>query len=92
MKMNHAMYRGTTALIRKLGVINLNKSKIVNSYHNHGFSLLSDELICVAEAEDYSIEAFIHKKLKIFGQMWHPEREDPFKDFDLKLIKIFFND
>ena len=28
MKMNHAMYRGTTALIRKLGVINLNKSKI----------------------------------------------------------------
>ena len=70
----------------------LNKSKTVNSYHNYGFNMLSDELLSVAVAEDSSVEAFIHKTLKIFGQMWHPEREEPFKVFNLKLIQKFFND
>ena len=70
----------------------LNESKTVNSYHNYGFNLLSDELLSVAVAEDSSVEAFIHKTLKIFGQMWHPEREEPFKEFNLKLIQKFFND
>ena len=70
----------------------LNESKTVNSYHNYGINLLSDELSSVAVTEDSSVEAFIHKTLKIFGQMWHPEREDPFKVFDLKLIQNFFSD
>ena len=69
----------------------LNESKTVNSYHNYGFNLLSDELLSVAVAEDSSVEALIHKTLKIFGQMWHPEREEPFKAFDLELLNLFFN-
>ena len=70
----------------------LNESKTVNSYHNYGFNLLSDELLSVAVAEDSSVEAFIHKTLKIFGQMWHPEREEPFNVFDIKFIQKYFND
>ena len=70
----------------------LNESKTVNSYHNYGFNQLSDELLSVAVAEDSSVEALIHKTLKIFGQMWHPEREEPFKVFDLKLMQKFFHD
>ena len=69
----------------------LKNASTVNSYHSYGIELLSDELLSVAVAEDGSVEAFIHKSLKIFGQMWHPEREEPFKTFDLELIKIFFN-
>ena len=65
---------------------------MVNSYHNYGFNLLSDELLSVAITEDFSVEALIHKTLKIFGQMWHPEREEPFKVFDLKFMQKFFND
>ena len=70
----------------------LNYLTKVNSYHNYGFNLLSDKLLSVAVAEDSSVEAFIHKTLKIFGQMWHPEREEPFKVIDIKLIQKFFND
>lgn len=69
----------------------LKSASTVNSYHNYGIELLSDELLSVAIADDGSVEAFIHKTLKIFGQMWHPEREEPFKAFDIELIKIFFN-
>ena len=64
----------------------------VNSFHNYGINLLSEKLLNVATAEDSSVEAFTHKSFKIFGQMWHPEREEPFKVFDLKLIQEFFND
>jgi N5-(cytidine 5'-diphosphoramidyl)-L-glutamine hydrolase len=70
----------------------LNESIMVNSYHNYGINLLSNELLCVAVTEDYYVEALIHKKLKIFGQMWHPEREKPFKVIDLNLMQKFFND
>ena len=70
----------------------INELKTVNSYHNYGINMLSEELLSVAVAEDSSVEAFIHKTLKIFGQMWHPEREDPFNKFNIKLIQNFFHD
>ena len=70
----------------------LKQSNTVNSYHNYGINHLGDKLLSVAVADDASVEAFVHKSLKIFGQMWHPEREEPFKVFDLELIKYFFYD
>jgi len=68
----------------------LKKSNLVNSYHNYGIDILSDQLINVAISKDESIEAFIHSSYRIFCQMWHPERENPFKTSDTKLIKFFF--
>ena len=37
------------------------------------------------------VEKFVHKKKKIVGIMWHPEREENFCNFDIELIKKLFN-
>ena len=63
----------------------------VNSYHNFAIKNLSPKLTVTAKAEDDTIEAFINKELNIYAQMWHPEREEPFKLQDIELIKYFFN-
>jgi putative glutamine amidotransferase len=65
------------------------KKKSVNSFHNYKITTLKNNLQPLYFAEDKSIEAFKHKKLKIIGIMWHPERERPFKKFDISLIKSF---
>ena len=62
----------------------------VNSFHQYGIRSLSAKLISVVESEDGLIEAFYSKKYKIFGQMWHPEREKPFVSADINLIENFF--
>jgi len=33
------------------------------------------------------VKAIEHKKYKIFGQMWHSEREKPFNKNEMKLIR-----
>lgn len=60
----------------------------VNSYHNEACTGLSnDELIAVMRAEDGVIEKMKHKNLPIAGTMWHPEREYPFREMDIELLK-----
>lgn len=63
----------------------------VNSYHNWGIDAesLANEFDVVAIDEDGNIEAFIHNKKQILGIMWHPEREKPFNEIDIQLIKKF---
>ena len=57
------------------------KINIVNSYHNYAVDKLGNGLeAIIVSSEDNVIEAIVHEKYKIFGQMWHPERE---KSFDL---------
>ena len=67
-------------------------NKDVNSYHNFGFSLSSipAELEIIASHVNI-IEKFAHKEKKIVGIMWHPEREEKFCNYDIKLIKRLFN-
>jgi len=62
----------------------------VNSYHNYAIKNLSDVLLISAYSEDGIIEAIEHKQYRVFGQMWHSEREIHFKDDELKLMKNFF--
>ena len=73
---------------------NLVKSKkvIVNSYHNLGFDkkLLGKDLQTEAYTKDNVIECFSHKKYKVLGIMWHPERYKIPKLFDKKILKSFF--
>ncbi len=60
----------------------------VNSYHNQAcISLNNDELIAVMKSEDGVIEKIRHKSLPIVGTMWHPERENPFRESDIELFK-----
>lgn len=62
-----------------------------NSYHNQAIfkNNLSKELEIIASTEDNVIEAFHHRKHKILGLQWHPERQD-IKE-DKELIVDFFN-
>ena len=63
----------------------------VNSYHDYALEKLSNKLRVIAKAKDGTIEAFCNDQLKIYAQMWHPERDSPFKKKNLGLIKHFFN-
>jgi putative glutamine amidotransferase len=64
----------------------------VNSYHNQAITkkTLSPSFRVLAETEDDVIEAFEHFKYPWLGIMWHPEREQPFSQPDLELIKQHF--
>ena len=79
---NHALYGN---------LIKSNKV-IVNSYHNLGFdkNFLGRDLKIEAYTKDKVIECFSHKKYKILGIMWHPERYKKLKLFDKKILKSFF--
>lgn len=61
----------------------------VNSFHNWGipFDGIGLDLRPVAVDQDGYIECVEHVSLDISGIMWHPERERPFKEADLNLIK-----
>lgn len=69
---------------------NLKKLNYVNSYHNYGIKNIPEDFIISAMSEEGIIEAIEHKKYKIFGQMWHSERQTPFNENELKIIKKIF--
>lgn len=62
-----------------------------NSYHNQAIlkDNLSKEFDIIASTKDNIIEAIYHKKYKIFGIQWHPERHN-IKE-DKEIIIDFFN-
>ena len=68
------------------------KLENVNSYHKYAIDTLCDELnlVCICP-EDKVIEAIQHKNYKIFGQMWHPERDNPFDLNNIRIISSFFS-
>ena len=64
----------------------------VNSYHKYAIDVLGDELETLSICpDDNVIEAIVHKEYKIFAQMWHPERDNPFDLNNCKIISSFFN-
>jgi len=69
----------------------LGKKYIVNSFHNQVIknTELSKNLDAIAYTSDNLIEAFKHKKYKIYGVQWHPERQN--SNLDKKLFEIFLN-
>ena len=68
----------------------LNKLGKVNSFHNFSIDKVCESLIVSARNEKKIIKAIEHKKHRIFGQMWHCERESKFNHVDIKLIRNFF--
>jgi len=62
-----------------------------NSYHNQAIfqSNLAEKLISIAQTNDGAIEAFAHKRYKIMGIQWHPERQTIKQDKEF--ILNFFN-
>jgi len=64
----------------------------VNSYHNLALADCPAGFQVFAYAEDGSIEAIRHKDLPWEGWMWHPEREAPFSNKDIKRLKALFGE
>jgi len=64
----------------------------VNSFHNYAIQQenLGQNLQPLAISHDGTVEAFEHQNDDCLGIMWHPERETPFQESDLNLIKTFF--
>jgi N5-(cytidine 5'-diphosphoramidyl)-L-glutamine hydrolase len=63
----------------------------VNSYHDYAVAEVPKELLISATNESGVIKSIEHREYKIFGQMWHSERETPFDKDEIALIKNFFN-
>ena len=65
----------------------------VNSFHEFGInkSSLSTQFKPLAWSNDGIIKAIKHKTLPWLGIMWHPEREFPFKSFDIKIFENLFD-
>lgn len=65
---------------------------IVNSYHNQACMELEKQcgLYVTERAEDGVIEAIRHESFPIVGTMWHPEREAPFAEDDINMVKDLF--
>ena len=60
----------------------------VNSYHNQGCVEISNPVVEVlAKSGDGVIKAVRVEKYHMLGTMWHPERENPFTDADIKMVK-----
>lgn len=68
----------------------LNKLNYVNSYHNYGIKKIPDGFILSAMSDDGIIEAMENEEHNIFCQMWHTERQFPFNDNELMIIKKLF--
>ncbi len=67
------------------------ETRNVNSYHNEAcIELNNDELIAVMRTEDGVIEKVKHKSLPIVGTMWHPEREKPFAENDIEMLRSLY--
>lgn len=68
------------------------KSMDVGSYHDYAIRAegMGAELEVTARCEDGTIEGFRHKSKALVGLMWHPEREDPFREEDLQFLKAVF--
>lgn len=86
--------KGHVKRYHKLEVLNSNKKLplTVNSFHNFmiDYDCLPKNLKCVA-LSGKSIEAFEDQSKKIFGIMWHPERDKTFDPKNLLFFKSFFS-
>lgn len=64
--------------------------RTVNSFHNMAVRAAADDLVVEARSEDGVIEAVLVRDRKIYGTMWHPERERPYEAEDIRFIKQIF--
>lgn len=69
-----------------------NENYEVNSYHKQACIQLKSNcgLEVLAYAGDGVIEAVYHKDIPIIATMWHPERENPYNERDIKRVRKLF--
>ena len=66
------------------------KIQNVNSFHNYGIPIkkMSNKLEVIAVDRDENVEIFKHKKKRIYGFMWHPERNKSYKELSMIMKKL----
>jgi N5-(cytidine 5'-diphosphoramidyl)-L-glutamine hydrolase len=62
----------------------------VNSFHNYGFFRAPSNFDVICSSADGVIECAVDKGKHFYTIMWHPERESPFKELDINLMKELF--
>ncbi len=62
----------------------------VNSFHNQACKMLKSPLKVMAAADDGIIEAASYQGKNMVVTMWHPERENPFRDEDIQRVRNLF--
>ncbi len=69
----------------------LRSPREVNSFHNLGVRKegLAQELKAFAMSDDHIVEGVVHVSRPVLAMQWHPERERPFHDDDIRLIRLF---
>ncbi|OIQ18379.1 MAG: hypothetical protein BM556_08955 [Bacteriovorax sp. MedPE-SWde] len=68
----------------------LKSLETVNAFHDFGTTETLGDLKVSARSENNIVMAIENTEKKIFGQMWHPERESPYIEADINQIKLFF--
>ncbi len=63
------------------------KTMTIKSFYNFAIKIDKNILEVLATSKNNCIEAFKVKKRKIYGIMWHPERDRSFKQLNKKFLK-----
>ncbi|OGT52840.1 MAG: hypothetical protein A3F17_05465 [Gammaproteobacteria bacterium RIFCSPHIGHO2_12_FULL_41_15] len=71
----------------KQKIITQSGSRTVNSYQTLGTTTSVDVLKVLATSGDGIIKAVQHNDLPLYGIMWHPERNNPFDQQDIKFFQ-----
>ena len=65
-------------------VVTGGETHMENSFHNFAaFDSVEELDICSVAEQDGVVEAVKHKTLPVYGIMWHPERNSPFREKDI---------
>ena len=80
-----------TGHVRAQQEISLNgQATLVNSYHTLGAKTCLPPLTPWATSNDGVIKAIKHESKKVYGMMWHPERNASFEPRDIDFFKQVF--
>lgn len=66
------------------------QATLVNSYHTLGALTCLPPLVCWATSNDGLVKAIKHESKKVYGMMWHPERNVPFQQQDIEFFRQVF--
>ncbi len=68
-----------------------NKAYQTNSYHDYGVKTAHPDLTIFATHQDGVIKAIKHKQHRLYGLMWHPERQTHFSKQDIAFVKGLYS-
>ena len=86
----HSLDNVAGHIVKQQKILINGQEQIVNSYHKLATKTCQLPLESWAISDDGVIKAVKHQNEKIYGIMWHPERNTPFEQQDIKLFKKVF--